>query len=180
MNSDKKAKANRQNAMKSCGPKTTEGKKIASQNARKHGLYSTQGLLADDDPKEYLRLARGVDQHHSPVGAYEYELANMILQTLWQLRRANTIDTELFGMYRFYENEERGVGTAFAHDASQGNAFSKLIRYQDHLLRKMVVLRKQLSELQSHRSLDAICGLTSTSEAAVIQTDLKPVAETQK
>ena len=180
MSSDKKTKANQQNALKSCGPNPPEGKKIASQNARKHGCYSTQALLADEDRDEYLRLARGVVQHYVPFGAFEDELVKMIIQTLWQLRRANTVDTELFGMYRFYENEERGVGTAFAHDASQGNAFSKLIRYQNHLLRKLVVLKKELSELQSHRSLDANVGPTSTSHAGALQPDLKPVAETQK
>src|SRR5205809_1917921 len=178
MSSLKKTKANQQNALRSCGPKTAEGKMVSSQNARKHGFYSTQVLLADEDRNEYLRLARGVVAHHSPVGTLEAELVNMIIQTLWQLRRANIVDTELFQMYRFYENEERGVGTAFAHDASQGNAFSKLVRYQSHFLRKLSLLKKDLSELQSHRSLNVVGAAPSTSPPAALQSTLSPSVET--
>ena len=36
---------------------------VSSQNARKHGFYSTQVLLADEDRNEHLRLVRGVVQH---------------------------------------------------------------------------------------------------------------------
>jgi hypothetical protein len=139
MSSERKIEANRRNALKSCGPRTTEGKRIASQNARKYGFFSTHILLSDEDQNQYFRLARGVVEHHMPVGAFEAEFVVSIIQTLWQLRRANLIDTELFAMYRFYENEERGVGTAFANDASQANSFSKLIRYQAHLQRKLFV-----------------------------------------
>src|SRR4051812_38161544 len=103
MSSFKKIKANQENARKSCGPKTTEGKMVSSQNARKNGFYSTQILLSDDDRNEYIRLARGVVQHHSPVGTLEAELVNTLIQTMWQLRRAKVVDSELFEMYRFYE-----------------------------------------------------------------------------
>src|SRR6266536_734036 len=107
MNSKERIKANRLNALKSCGPRTAEGKMIAAQNARKHGFYSTAILLHDEDRNQYVRLARGVVKHHSPVGELEFELVITMIQTLWQLRRANIVDTELFQMYRFYENEER-------------------------------------------------------------------------
>jgi hypothetical protein len=164
MSSERKIEANRRNALKSCGPRTTEGKRIASQNARKYGFFSTHILLADEDQNQYFRLARGVVEHHMPVGAFEAEFVVSIIQTLWQLRRANLIDTELFAMYRFYENEERGVGTAFANDASQANSFSKLIRYQAHLQRKLALLKKELSELQDRRSL------VMTTESTAVET----------
>ena len=153
MSSKKKIEANRRNALKSCGPRSSAGKLIASQNARKYGYFSTHILLADEDRNQYFRMARGVVEQHTPVGAFEAELVVTIIQTLWQLRRSNLVDTELFAMYRFYENEERGVGTAFANDAAQANSFSKLIRYQAHLLRKLALVKKELSELQERRSL---------------------------
>jgi hypothetical protein len=76
-----------------------------------------------------------------------------IAETRWQLRRSNLVDTELFQIYRFYDDEERGVGTAFAQDATQGNAFSKLARYQGHLLRKLQTAEKELARLQSRRQV---------------------------
>ncbi len=41
---DKKAEANRQNALKSSGPKTPEGKEAVRLNALKHGLLSKDVL----------------------------------------------------------------------------------------------------------------------------------------
>jgi len=179
MNSKERIKANRLNALKSCGPRTAEGKMIAAQNARKHGFYSTAILLHDEDRNQYVRLARGVVKHHLPVGELEFELVITIIQTLWQLRRANIVDTELFQMYRFYENEERGVGIAFASDASQANSFSKLIRYQNHLLRKLALIKKELSELQSHRVLD-VASSDELRPASASPSDLNPTAEIPK
>jgi hypothetical protein len=49
MTSDRKAEANRQNALKSTGPKTLEGKTAVRLNAVKHGLLSDQVLLPDED-----------------------------------------------------------------------------------------------------------------------------------
>jgi len=39
--------ANRANAAKSTGPRSTEGKRIASQNAQRHGLASSSGVRLD-------------------------------------------------------------------------------------------------------------------------------------
>jgi hypothetical protein len=159
MSSKKKIEANRRNAQKSCGPRTIEGKRIASQNARKYGFFCTNTLLADEDPREYFVLARGVVEHHMPNGTFESEIVINIIHTLWQLRRANLIDTELFAMYRFYDNEQLGIGTAFANDAGQTNSFSKLIRYEAHLLKKFAGLKKDLSELQERRSSQTTRGI---------------------
>ena len=49
MMSDRKAAANRQNALKSTGPKTPEGKAAVRHNALKHGLLAEQELLPDED-----------------------------------------------------------------------------------------------------------------------------------
>ena len=54
MTSDKKAQANRRNALKSTGPKTPEGKTAVRLNALKHGLLSRETLLPGED-EEVLR-----------------------------------------------------------------------------------------------------------------------------
>ncbi len=43
------------------------------------------------------------------------------------------------------------LGDAFAHDAATGNAFSKLARYETHLVRTLERALKQLQELQHER-----------------------------
>jgi hypothetical protein len=49
MTSDRKAEANRRNALKSTGPKTPEGKAAVRLNALKHGLLSQEILLPGED-----------------------------------------------------------------------------------------------------------------------------------
>jgi hypothetical protein len=49
MTSAKKAQANRQNALKSTGPKTPEGKASVRHNALKHGLLAQEVLLPEED-----------------------------------------------------------------------------------------------------------------------------------
>src|SRR5438046_2808638 len=140
--------ANRQNSVKSTGPKTSIGKMVASRNSTRHGFYSTTVLLPDEDKEEFLRLARRLVCAYSPCGALEEELVRSIIETRWQLRRANLVDSELFEMYSKYEGQKRGVGTAFAQDATQGNAFSKLTKYHSFLLRKLRVAEQDLLQLK--------------------------------
>jgi len=49
MTSDKKAEANRRNARKSTGPKTSEGKAAVRLNAIRHGLLLQDVLLPGED-----------------------------------------------------------------------------------------------------------------------------------
>jgi hypothetical protein len=149
MATTKQIEANRRNARQSTGPKSAVGKLIASQNAMRHGFYSTSVVLPDEDRDEFLRLARRLVSAYSPCGVLEEELVRSIIETHWQLRRANLVDSELFEIYGLYKGQPRGVGTAFAQDATQGNAFSKLTRYQGFLLRKLHLAQKELWALKS-------------------------------
>jgi hypothetical protein len=49
MTSEKKAEANRRNALKSTGPKTLEGKAAIRLNALKHGILTQETLLPGED-----------------------------------------------------------------------------------------------------------------------------------
>jgi hypothetical protein len=149
---EKQIAANRNNSMKSTGPKTQLGKVIASRNSTRHAFYETTVVLKMEDRKEFVRFSRRLVQAYAPCGILEEEQVKSIIETRWQLRRANQVDSELFQIYSIYENEQRDVGTAFAQDATQGNAFSKLTRYQGSLLRTMQTAEKELARLQTVRS----------------------------
>jgi len=149
MTTPKQIEANRQNALKSTGPKSTVGKLVASRNATRHGYYSTSVLLRREDRDEFLRLARRLVSAYAPCGVLEEEWVRTIIETTWQLRRANVVDSELFEIYGFYMGQHRGVGTAFAQDATQGNAFYKLTRYQSFLLRKLHMAQQQFLRLKA-------------------------------
>src|SRR3954454_22995557 len=108
MATEKQIVANRQNAAKSTGPKSVGGKLISSRNAMRPGFYASAVLLAEEDRGEYIRLARGVVQFHLPQGILEEEQVLAIIHTLWQLRRANVVDTQLFEMYQVCDGQRGG------------------------------------------------------------------------
>ena len=45
--------ANRQNAQKSTGPQTDEGKAVVSQNAVSPGLFAAEAVITGEDPADY-------------------------------------------------------------------------------------------------------------------------------
>jgi hypothetical protein len=54
--SEKQARANRQNALKSTGPKAPEGKAATRHNATRHGLLSREVLLPGEDEQALKEL----------------------------------------------------------------------------------------------------------------------------
>ena len=68
MTSARKAAANRQNALKSTGPKTPDGKAAVRLNALRHGLLSEDILLPGEDEEALRELAEGLRAELQPVG----------------------------------------------------------------------------------------------------------------
>jgi hypothetical protein len=87
--SEKKVEANRQNAQKSTGPKTPEGKANSRMNALKHGLTAQSLILATEDAEHYdNRLGQWLDDFE-PANAAERALIDLAVQSSWKLERAN-------------------------------------------------------------------------------------------
>ena len=56
MATEAQIKANQENAKKSTGPATEEGKKISSMNAMTHGIFSTIPLLPGENLEQFKML----------------------------------------------------------------------------------------------------------------------------
>ena len=80
--------ANRKNAQRSTGPKTTRGKARSSRNATRHGLTSKQVVLLDEDELEFARFSEDMAGELSPQGRLEELLAEVAIAKAWRLRRA--------------------------------------------------------------------------------------------
>ena len=85
-------KANRQNAGKSTGPRTTEGKRQTARNALKHGLLAKEVVILDGDGAEtqadFDALLADLCQELRPMGIIEETLVERIATCYWRLRRA--------------------------------------------------------------------------------------------
>src|SRR5215468_6476875 len=99
MTTAKQQAANRQNAQKSTGPKTSEGKAMVALNAMKHGLLSRQVRLPDEDEAALVELGKRLRAHLQPVGELEVLLVDRIVTAAWRLRRVLAIETSLFETY---------------------------------------------------------------------------------
>jgi hypothetical protein len=94
--SERKLKANRENAQKSTGPKTPKGKEYSRRNALKHGLFirDSDEFVAEEDPGEFRSLYRRLRDELQPVGPSEESVVQHIaicwlrLQRLWRYENA--------------------------------------------------------------------------------------------
>ena len=95
MISEKQLQANRQNAQKSTGPKTAEGKAIASRNSIRHGLLSKEMVIKGEDAGEFEDLRDRLMTHYAPSGELEILITERIVADFWKLRRGGRLETEL-------------------------------------------------------------------------------------
>jgi len=86
-------------ARRSGGPRTAEGKRRSSQNARRHGLYTDESFLEGaalelgEDPRQFQRLLKGLIAARRPVGALELAVVEDL--TLLLLKKARLDKSEL-------------------------------------------------------------------------------------
>ena len=96
MTSLKQIEANRNNALKSTGPITSEGKDRSRRNALRHGLTAETVIAALEDAEDYQAFEAAVISDYDPESAVERELVLRLASVLWRLRRATGIETALF------------------------------------------------------------------------------------
>ena len=77
--SEKQLAANRANAARSTGPRSADGKKIASSNALKHGLTADRLVLPGESADEYRAFAEEIIAQLSPRNLIEREMCERII-----------------------------------------------------------------------------------------------------
>ncbi len=80
-------KANRENAKRSTGPKTIQGKLKVSQNAITHGIFATTPLLPHENAAEFAALSQEISKVFTPVDAHAAFLVEEIVLTMWRQKR---------------------------------------------------------------------------------------------
>ncbi len=92
MTTDKQKQANQQNAQKSTGPRTDEGKQRSSQNALKHGLLAKRTVIPGEDPAEFDAHLTRFQDTFNPSNAYEAGLVRQMADADWRLLRINHLE----------------------------------------------------------------------------------------
>ena len=134
MTSDKKAQANRQNALRSTGPKTPEGKANVRHNALKHGLLAQEVLLPEEDEVALRELDERLRAELRPEGEMEDLLVEQIVATQWRLRRMRRVEAGVFDWesasarstaadpWHPLPEGKKMLGLSFIRDANGANA----------------------------------------------------------
>jgi hypothetical protein len=84
--------ANRQNAERSHGPVTAEGRARVSQNATKFGLFSVANFVLPEEQDIFNEFESGYLGELSPATSLEHTLAREIIQAAWRLRRCASLE----------------------------------------------------------------------------------------
>ncbi len=149
--------ANRANAQKSTGPKTSEGRAAVRQNALKHGLTSMSPVAPGEDPEEFLLFLANWTQAYRPIGPAEEEVLRTAVVASWRLRRIPAIEAG------YYEMEQGEIGQASDQAPSPA---ARLAFAHYHCARQLEALSCQESRLQrtfdrSIRELERLQALPS-------------------
>ena len=155
-------KANRNNAKKSTGPRTEEGKTRSAKNALKHGLLARDTVMPGEDPADFDRQLSALEADIQPANSLEFELVRQIADAQWRMRRLTRLETGFLAaavddqrrhlekrrpdeLRPGYDGETLLLGSAML-DRTQ--AFVHLARYDGHLSRRFFRAVKQLRDLR--------------------------------
>ena len=149
MRTAKQTSASRENAKKSTGPRTTEGKARASKNALKHGLMAQDAVIPGEDPAEFDRHLTKLEDTYLPRNYVEKELVHQIGDTMWRIKRLSRIESAVISASiertRVYQHDYRVERIRQGHEGDLqllgesmfcGTKFlNNLARYDGHLRR---------------------------------------------
>lgn len=147
MTSDRSARANRENAQRSTGPKTPEGRARSSQNARRHGVLAENVTVASEDYESYRNLLEALWNELAPHGERESLLTERLANLFWRERRLIESERGLIDRQQAIAADPFGGGP---RSLSLGQQLL-IGRYQTMLTNQIASTAQQLRELQLSR-----------------------------
>ena len=159
MTSDRQKQANQENAKKSTGPKTEQGKTKAKFNARRHGLTGQFTCMSEGDELAYNDFRDNLLATLKPHGAYESQLAITIIQNHWSVNRMQSIEVNIYADGADHLYDKVNVGDANVHAGvtmvrtfmEDDRYFSNIALYITRMNRVTVSTETRLKALQKER-----------------------------
>lgn len=167
--------ANRRNALKSTGPRTSEGKAVVSQNAVKHGLFIRQDVISSESQADFELYRDQLLAELDPASPMESMLAERVVSLSWRLKRVcriqnQTIDAlnapntsrPLSKLIQSLSNPsnpapELALGRLAIKDFSSARVLERLLMYErriEHSLYKTIL---ELQRLNLIKKMNAGC-----------------------
>jgi len=161
--SEARLRANRENAKKSTGPRTDEGKQRSRQNAAQHH-FTAQVIPLPEQELELLNdCFRQFTDQYSPVGYQEMNLVHMLAHTQYRLHRLAYAEHQLFALGPIAPGDpsNSGIGVAACDAAGLAEMLRRsrdpiatLSTYEQRLMRQYERMLKALLEIQADRKAE--------------------------
>ena len=147
MTSDRQIAANRQNAQRSTGPRTPDGRAVSRQNALRHGVLCEHVTAGSENVERYNALLEDLRNELNPQGERECLLVERLANLFWRERRL--IEAERRELNHQFEVAAHPFG-----EGSQSLSLGQQLligRYQTMLTNQILVTMNQLDLLQARR-----------------------------
>ncbi len=179
--------ANRRNAQKSTGPRTSEGRAAVSQNAVKHGLLARQNVISSESQADFDLYRERMLTELAPASPMESMLAERIVTLSWRLKRTGRIQNQAIDalnqdnnssplsklaqslLFKNYDQSQDGPSTSATHlalgrmaikDFANARVLDRLLMYErrmEHSLYKTIL---ELQRLHLIRKLNTECEMS--------------------
>ncbi len=154
-----RAESNRENAQKSTGPKTEEGKRRSSLNGIRHGLTGQVIVLPVEELHEFERFVNTFWSDYKPQGALESQLVQMVSDIAWRINHASAIEKVRVSLTIDDERESVDTDCTPAHNAfvearnyeKNSETIKNISLYETRLANRFNKAVKQLAEVQAER-----------------------------
>lgn len=147
MTTEAQINANRQNALNSTGPRSSEGKSIACQNSIKHGLLSKDLLVRNEQVSELNSFREHIYETISPHGSVEEFLVEKLINAAWRIQRLTKIEVNIIGLSDSYTRNLEDIFWG-----KRGQTLQTLSRYETALERNFYKALHELQRLQAMRA----------------------------
>jgi len=151
MATPKQNDANRQNAQKSTGPRSAEGKAASRFNALKSGIDAKAQVIPGEDPDQLEVLVAEYQERFSTATPERRLLVDTLVTAEWLLRRLNRAEAE-FWQYEAHRTESNyssnahPIGRVLYHG---DRVFDRLQRRIDSIGRNYHRALKELQRLEA-------------------------------
>jgi hypothetical protein len=99
--SERQQQANRQNAQKSTGPKTPEGREAVRFNALTYGLRTRETILERENAREYSELWDELDAEWQPHTRTDRIYLETMVTSQWLLKRIAESEQQIYTIANF-------------------------------------------------------------------------------
>jgi hypothetical protein len=184
MSTEAQVLANRRNALKSTGPRTSEGKAAISQNAIKHGLLARQTVISSENQADFDLYHQQLFAELAPASPMESMLAERIISLSWRLKRAGRIQNQTIdalntdntssplakltqSLISRLHNQSQAAPAASAHDLALGRlaikdfsharVLDRLLMYERRIEHSLYKTLLEFQRLSLIRKMDTAC-----------------------